>query len=456
MAAGFASMKLSSKVLWGEGLFLRPQHFQKQDLYHEARTVDMARSVAPYFWGVRRMRVEPDALQAGILRFTDLSVIFPDGEIYSAPDSDDLPDAINFDGEHMLGDKEIFHLAIAPLKAQGPNFSSEKGQNGISMRYFQSEEIAPDLFTNAVESEVTVLRKSVRILADRDAREQFVSMPLVRIQRTGTGSFEVDASFVAPATSLEAAPVLMALLRRLLDLLQAKVNALYGHHREPSKNVIEFRSGDIASFWLLHTASSAYAGLLHLLHQPQLHPERLFQQLLGLAGALMTFSKSFSLADLPSYSHGDPGPAFFKLDRMIRELMETVISTRYFAIALEESKPAFWSGRLDSEKIGPNTAFYLSVSADMPPAELVESIPSRVKVGAPDDVEKLVLSAMPGIRVTAAPQVPAAIPVRPGAYYFAMEARGPLYDRMLKAQSITIYVPTGFRDLRLELIAVAS
>ena len=32
-----------------------------------------------------------------------------------------------------------------------------------------------------------------------------------------------------------------------IDTLQAKVDALYGMHREPSKNIIEFRSGDVAS-----------------------------------------------------------------------------------------------------------------------------------------------------------------------------------------------------------------
>ena len=45
--------------------------------------------------------------------------------------------------------------------------------------------------------------------------------------------------------------------------------------------------------------------------------------------------------------------------------------------------------------------------------ELVEVVPLRFKVGAPDDVEKLVLSAMPGVRLAHAPQVPAAVPVRP-------------------------------------------
>jgi type VI secretion system protein ImpJ len=279
-------------------------------------------------------------------------------------------------------------------------------------------------------------------------------MPLLRLRRQATGAFELDQRFVPPSASIGAAPVLQAMLRRLLDMLQAKVDALYGHHREPSKHVIEFRSGDIASFWLLHTTSSAFAALSHLHHNPLLHPERLFERMLELAGALMTFSKSHSLSDLPRYSHEEPGQAFNRLDQIIRDLLETVISTRYFAIALNEVKPSYHHGRLDSEKIDANTRFYLGVQASVPPAELVDSVPHRFKIGAPDDTEKLVLSAMSGVKLTHAAQVPAAIPVRPGSYYFALEPRGQLYERMLQAQSIAIYVPAGTPDLHMELFAL--
>ncbi|WP_164178783.1 type VI secretion system baseplate subunit TssK, partial [Stenotrophomonas maltophilia] len=75
------------------------------------------------------------------------------------------------------------------------------------------------------------------------------------------GGFELDENFVAPSMAINASAVLYQRLRRLLDALQAKVNALYGFHREPTKNIIEFRSGDIASFWLLHTANAAFAAL---------------------------------------------------------------------------------------------------------------------------------------------------------------------------------------------------
>jgi type VI secretion system protein ImpJ len=182
----------------------------------------------------------------------------------------------------------------------------------------------------------------------------------------------------------------------------------------------------------------------------------LYEQLLGLAGALMTFAKTHSLADLPPYKHDEPGPAFARLHAIIRELLDTVISSKYFSIALTETKPSFHYGVLDSGKIDEGTVFYLAVSADMPALELVDIVPMRFKVGAPDDVEKFVLSAMPGLRILHAPQVPAAVPVRPDVHYFCIEARGALYERMLGAQSISIYVPSGIRELVLELVAVTS
>jgi hypothetical protein len=240
----------------------------------------------------------------------------------------------------------------------------------------------------------------VKLIAHSEPRDQLLSVPLVRVRRTATSGFELDDSFVPPCLAIEASPILHQRLRQLVDALQAKVNALYGFHREPSKNIIEFRSGDIASFWLLHTANAAFATLAHLHQHAALHPERLFQELLRLAGQLMTFSKGYTLADLPVYRHDDPGPSFARLDLMLRELLDTVISTRYFAITLDEVRPSFHLGRLDSGKIDDKTEFYLAVSADMPNVELIDAVPARFKVGAPDDVDKLVLSAMPGVRLS--------------------------------------------------------
>jgi type VI secretion system protein ImpJ len=320
----------------------------------------------------------------------------------------------------------------------------------------QANRETPDLYTQAAPVQLAYLKRAVRIVSEFEPRDSYICFPLLRLRRATAGGFELDDSFVPPSQSLGASPVLFLQLRRLLDALQAKVSALVGHQREPSRNVIEIRSGDASSFWLLHTASAACASLTHYISHPDLHPERLFEHLLGLAGQLMTFSKNWTLADLPSYQHGDPAPGFAKLHMIIRELLDTVISSKYFAIALTEARPSYHHGKLDSGKIDDKTTFYIAASADIPAIELVDIVPRRFKVGAPDDVEKCVLAALPGVRLQHTPQLPAAVPVRPDTSYFLLEAKGPMYERMLQAQSVSIYVPSGLQDLRLDLLAVAS
>ncbi|APA67598.1 hypothetical protein YQ44_06850 [Janthinobacterium sp. 1_2014MBL_MicDiv] len=48
------------------------------------------------------------------------------------------------------------------------------------------------------------------------------------------------------------------------------------------------------------------------------------------------------------------------------------------------------------------------------------------------------------------------IPVRPDTCYCALGSRGVLHEQMFKAQSISVSVPAGMRELQLELIAVTA
>jgi len=448
-------MNIPAKVLWGEGLFLRPQHFQQQDRYHETRLADTASALHPYCWGVRRLALDADALKADTLRITDLALIFPDGDLVRAPEHDPLPPQCRLDALPPAVQAITFHAALPVLKPHGDNCAG-RGEARADARFGQREHDTQDLFSQAAPAPVAYLTRAVRLVPDTESLDAYDSFPLVRLRRVATGGFEIDPAFTPPSLTVAGAPGLHARLVRLLEKLLAKVNALYGHYREPGRHVVELRGGDVASFWLLHTVSTGYAALTHYLTQRDLHPERLFQELLALAGGLMTFSRTVRLEDLPAYAHQDPGPAFARLDGILRELLDTVISSRYFAVALTNERPSYHLGVLDSGKINAQTTLYLGVAADLPALQLVDVVPLRFKIGAPEDVDKLVLTAMPGVKLAHAAQVPSALPVRPDMVYFVLENRGALYDSMLKAQSISIYVPNGIRDLKLELIAIAA
>lgn len=441
------------KVLWGEGLALLPQHFQQQDAHHEARLRERAATLHPYAWGIHQVLFDTQGLATGRLRAMRLSAVFPDGESYSAPGHDLLPEPLSLAHLPVGVQVTTIHLALPLWREHGANHAP----GGTTPARFASfARATADLYSDTDEADIMFLHKSPRLITDAEPRDAFVTLPVARVQRTASGEFEFDEHFVPPFLCLAAAPPVLLQLRRLLDAMQAKTDALYGHHRQPSQSIIEFRSGDIASFWLLHTLNASFGPLSHLFHHPGLHPERLFSQLLELAGALLTFSNLCTLAELPKYDHAAPQAGFEALFGLIRELIDTVISARFVVIGLNQVKPSYYLGRIDSQRIDASASLYLAVAADMPAPELVQATPLRFKIGAPDDVESAVLSALPGVPLSHVSHVPAAIPVRPGHHYFAIEPRGPLYERMLKSESITVYVPEGLRDLKLELFALVS
>ncbi len=442
-------MTLPPKILWSEGLTLGPQQFQQQDRYHEGRLQQLAATLNPFLWGVRRAEWSADALAGNVLQAEALSLLFQDGEIYDAPRSDPAPPAVDLSALPADVQAFTFHAALPQLNVHGGNL-------GDTGRYVKADLETADLFSAALPQDVTYLTKSVRLLPHTEPRTAQLSFPVVRIRRAVAGGFELDPAFVPPSVTLATSGCLPELLDALLGKLSAKIDALYARHRQNDRQALEVHAGDFSSFWMLNVICTAAAPLTHCARHRMHHPEYVFDKLTALAGGLMTFSPKYGLAELPEYDHQDPAEAFTAIDRMIRDLIDTVISSRCFTIALttDENKQTHHNGVLESSRIDHQTALCLAVNADMPALELVAAVPLRFKIAAPAHVERLVGMALPGVELVHMAQVPAEVPVRPNTYYFSIEAKGALYEEMLKAQAITVYTPTGMKGLRLELFGI--
>lgn len=442
-------MSLASKILWSEGLTVGPQQFQRQDMYHEMRLQWLTSALTPHLWGVRDIAWNHDALMNNRLSADTMSLIFQDGEIIDAPASDSLPPAVDLSNLPLNQQSFTYSAALPILKAHGGNLKD-------GSRYLQQEAATLDLYTEALSTGVVYLKNAVRLLSPLESHNDFLSFPVVRVCRTAAGHFEIDPRFIAPSVSIGASPPLPLLLDGLMSKFATKIESLYAMHRMSNKSTFEVHSGDVASYWLLHTITSACASLLQCARTKTQHPELLFEKLSTLAGGLMTFSKMYAIKDLPTYQHNDPAPAFYALDKMIRELVDIVISSKYSTITLtlDAQRKTHYRGNLDLALNWPRTTLCLAVNADMPALELVAAVPLLFKVGSPDHIEGSIASALPGIGLTHMAQVPAAIPVRPNTFYFALNVRDALYEGMLKSQAIAIYVPSGMKALKLELLAV--
>lgn len=447
-------MTKTHRILWGEGVFLRPQHFQQQDLYVDARVRRCLSAVHVHPWGVLNVDVDREGLVAGMLRVNQLDLAFQDGTYFESPHGEPLPLARNLNDIPKLGTEALIYACLPLLNAYGGN-CGEPGQPSNRPVRFQHERVlSSDLYTDALESELTVLRSNVRLMLDVEDRDGHLSVPVARLVKNATGNWSVDGGYVPPILELRGAAPVLALLRRLLDILAIKSQALTASHRERVNNVVEYGTSDIASFWLLHTVNRSFPLLNHMMLFPQAHPEELYKNLAQLAGELITFSSSLTLSDVPTYKHDGLTETFQRFDSLIRQLLETVISNKYVVIPLVSTRPSFFVGRLESDHFTEDTDYYLSISSEHPAAQILESIPLKLKVGSPDDVEKILNSAMMGVHVNHVTQTPAAVPVRIGNHYFALDPSGIIYNRMIKSRSICIYVPQALPEMKIELIAV--
>ena len=450
----------AEKILWGEGLFLRPQHFQIQDTYHEQRLNHTIRATIPFAYGVQTIRFDETQLATHILALEQVEMLWQDGEIYHAPARDLLPEPVQLDDLNFRGEMTIY-LALSILQPHKKNVAYEEATQPSRYHSYLSE--THDLYTDATPAEITLVRRRAELklleseIDPNHDLDGFLYLPIGKIKRQSSGAFELDYKFIPPILHIEACESLVSNLKRTLNIIKAKIKTIQTNNRENEQKLIEFRSGDIVSFWLVNALNTAHATLSHLLLNPQIHPERLFFELLRLTGSLLTFSTAYEVDHLPQYKHHNLQESFAQLDVILRELLDTIISSRYINIGLKEIRPSYWIGSLESDKITRESRLYIAVSSTMMQThELVQIVPLRFKVGTTVDVEQRVVSALPAIPIHHLMQVPTAIPVRSGVSYFEIEPHHELYQRMLESETICIYVPAGFQDITIELIAVMN
>jgi type VI secretion system protein ImpJ len=449
-------MPRAKNILWGDGLFVRIQHFQQQTLLTENLAADVLQTVQRHPWGLRRLELDADVLRAGLIRANALEVTFRDGTRFvAAPERDPLPLSRNLGELPQAGTETKLYACLPNLDAYGGNAAGAGEAPSRPARYRKAQHMIADLYTDALEEELGTLELDVRLMVEEENRDGYDSVPIARLLKDATGKWRQDEAYLPPLVAVSGSKPLLEMIRRMLDIMLVKSGAMAKAHHERTGQVIGYGTADIASFWMLHTVNSRFALLNHLANAQPLHPEELYLALAGFCGELLTFSSAYSLTDLPPYRHEELSETFPGLDKLIRELLDTVISSRYVQIPLTSDKPSFHIGHLDSERLIENVDYYLSVQTqgDMPFSRLVEAA-SLFKAGAPDDVEKILHSATRGVSLNYTQRPPPSLPTRVGNHYYEFVPSGDVFQRMRQARSICIYVPESLSSLQLELFAV--
>lgn len=448
-------MRNLSRVVWSEGMYLGPHHFQAQGSYFEDLVNFATSSLSFEPYGLMGYELDAEALRNGTVSLVHARGIFPDGLPFHMPECDPLPPARSVvDSFPPTHESLTVFLAVAARKPEGLNCAISETHGQATARYIAEVHSLHDENTGHDEKPVRLGRKNIRFRLDAETADGFVTLPLVRVMRDGSGHFIYDPNFIPPCLQIAASEKLMTMTRRLIDILEEKSAALSGAGRGGARFSGGFSAREVTAFWYLHAINASLAPLRHLCFSKRGHPEELYVQLSRLAGTLCTFRLDSHPRTLPLYDHQNLTKCFEDLDQHIRTHLEMILPTNCVSVPLKPVRKYFYEGEVTDSRCFGRSRWIFAIHSEVGEADLISRTSQLVKICSGPYVSQLVVRALPGLTLTHLPVPPAAVSPRIESQYFGISKAGPCWDHMVKSKTVGVYIPGELPEPELELLVV--
>jgi type VI secretion system protein ImpJ len=437
-------MSWESKVIWSEGMFLQPQHFQQHDRYLERLIEARARPMLAFGWGFAALELDEAALAMGKVAIRTARGLFPDGTPFDVPATHPAPLPLDIPPDTR---DQLVMLAVPLPRRDGRDCNDSPEHPEALARFGVAHLDVPDgAAGETAPMQVGQLR--LRLLLAKDGVDAYACLGVLRLtERRADNQLVVDRHYMPPLLSIRASTRLAGYCDELHGMLHQRGEELARQVAQPGRGGV----AEIAEFLLLQTVNRHQPVFAHLRQVAGLHPERLFATMLALAGDLATFSREDRRArDYPDYLHDDPEKSFGPLMADLRSALNIIIHRSAVAIELQDKNYGVRLAVLPDRALLKSASFVLAVNAQIPSDTLRARFPGHVKIGPAERILDLVNLALPGIPLRPMAVAPRQVPYHAGFSYFELEQSGELWSQLERSRGLALHVAGDFPGLELE------
>jgi type VI secretion system protein ImpJ len=442
-------MSAHNRVVWSEGLFLQPQHFQQQDRYVERYIETRTQPLVPFSWGFTEIEFERDFLKIGKIGLRRLVGVFPDGTPFRMPDDDPLPAPVDIGGD--VRDQRL-HLAV-PLRRAG-ELESARGPaaDDLVRQEIREFQVANAAVTGGDPATLEVGALHTRLLLEKEATEAYACVPLAHIVECRADQQVVlDEQFIPTILQIRAANRLSTVATELLGLFHQRGEALSGRVAATSRGA----ASELADFLMLQCINRYQPVLAHFVETGVVHPESFFRFCVAAAGELTTFTTTSKRPPkFPDYRHTHLRETFEPVIISLRESMSKVMTQIAIPIPLEPRRFGIHVAIVPDRTLFSSAVFILAARADGPAEYVRQRFPTQVKIAPAEKISDLVRQGLPGVPVVPVPVTPRQIPYHAGYAYFELDQTHELWDQLKTSGGVAIYVPGDFPGLSMEFWAI--
>jgi len=448
-------MSWFNKVVWSEGLFLRPQLFQQQERYLEHFAHKRAATLSPFYWGFSHYGIDIESLSLGKVVLASAAGIFPDGTPFDTPGQTPPPAPLTILPEHL---EQVIYLAVPIRTPNGEEttFDDEAALRASLARFgvFDTELRDANSIGQGAKT-VQLSRLRLRLLPQREMTDAWIGLPLTRVTTLRSdGSIALDPHLTPPVAGYGASALLTDWITNTHGLCRLRAQSLAS--RLSGNDGKSSEAAEVSDFLLLQILNRYEPLFEHWLRVPETSPAEIYSALRTLSGELATFVRASTRRpkEHPPYQHADPYLSFKELVSDVQSLLNDVLVRSAQTIALSERANGVRVASVDPGQLQGFASLVFAVAAHEPADVIASQFPGRCKVAPSDRLPELIRSHLPGIALQTLPVPPRQIPFNAGFVYFQLDARGPLWEHLLKHGGLALHIAGEIPGLRMELWGV--
>ena len=441
---------MDNRIVWREGLFIRPQHFQQNDRYYAYELMKRTSSSGSNKWGFFDLEIDQDLLGSGKVVIKRASGILKDGTLFNIDSKDNIL-ALDINSDDY--NKNIY-LALPILISNSDDVHFEDQENILTR--FRSKSVSEISNSNSGEnsvSDILIAKHNFKLLREEEANESYIKIKVSSIvSLSSSGLVTLDNSYIPTYLHLNKMSDLRSKIDELMSMLSYRSEKLAEKISNSS-----LQASELGNFLMLQLINKSESHLHFLMDQDKIHPQDLFLALSSLASELAIFMKKEKKLRSPFvYVHEELGLSFGSIIEELKYMLSMVLEQNSITLNIEKRKYGISVAQIKDKEILYNSSFILTVTADEKEEEIKKSLMTNLKMGSIENIRNLVNYHLKGFKIKALPTPPREIPYRVNHLYFEIELETKDKDELAKSGGFAFHMSSELSNLEYALWAIRS
>lgn len=431
----------TKKIVWSEGMFLCPQHFQQQERYLENYIREFAFQMAPNCFGLSMLELDMPLLNIGKIGVRAAKGIFPDGTPFT------IRQSLAIEIPENTVNKRVY-LALPIARSGVINVGEDE-----RVRYSMLEHQVFDTSREQSDAlEIEVAEPNVMLKLEGDELQDYTLIPIAFISEfKPEGGIALNKAFIP-----------LCLQFGVSNFLKESVQDIYSQ--------MQYRAKTISSRLQAEKASKSYQTLMRdylwlqalggwlprfkqITQDNIMFTRHLYFECISVLGQMHGLEGKMP-KDFSSWNQNDLYHIFSKVFAELLTLLREVQIDNVHTLKWDQS--LFKSRRLLRTLIQDRSffnegQFVLVVTSDIGASKLSEEFPKAAKLAGNSAIADLVRNAISGVPLRNLPYAPSELKSKSDAAYFEVDTQAELWVSMVKKdEPIALHIDERIENVNVE------